>query len=121
MSFVGEKKEHDSSSVEKGGAGSTDVNSLHSGRLGHSHPKADDDMHFDERENDGVKRQLNQRHVQMYVYPLSFMYVAHGPLPVPQDRRESIHMQVRQESVPNSISRSLAQLVLASSLVPDLH
>jgi hypothetical protein len=68
-----EKKEGDSSSVEKGaGAGKPiDFGSLHSGTSPNAYPKADDDLHFDERENDGVKRLLNQRHVQMFVLTYS--------------------------------------------------
>lgn len=77
-----EKHDLDSSSVEKGAAQTIDFNSLHSGASAHAHPKADDELHFDERENDGVKRRLNQRHVQMYVCTLSSsLYVAyHVPL-----------------------------------------
>ena len=64
-----DKKDLDSSSVEKGtGDGKAiDFTTLHSGALPHAYPKADDELHFDERENDGVKRLLNQRHVQMFV------------------------------------------------------
>jgi len=78
MSSV-EKK---ASLVEKGVGETVDFNSLHSGTEARAHPRADDELHFDERENDGVKRQLNQRHVQMYVYTHSLpSYVAyHLPL-----------------------------------------
>ncbi len=73
-----EKKELDSSSVEKGAGNATDFNSLHTRTSPHAYPKADDELHFDERENDGVKRLLNQRHVQMFVYTLSLSsYVAY--------------------------------------------
>ena len=68
-----EKNELDSNSVEKGVVKTIDFNSLHSGASAHAHPKADDELHFDERENDGVKRLLTQRHVQMYVCTLSFI------------------------------------------------
>ena len=62
-----DKKELDGSSVEKGTGKTIDFTSLHSGALPHTYPQADDELHFDERENDGVKRLLNQRHVQMFV------------------------------------------------------
>jgi len=72
-----DKKDLDSSSVEKGAAEKAiDFTSLHSGALAHAYPKADDEFHFDERENDGVKRVLNQRHVQMFVLTHSPSYVA---------------------------------------------
>lgn len=67
MSSV-EKKELDSNSVEKGVGKPIDFSSLHSGTSPQAYPKADEELHFDERENDGVKRLLNQRHVQMFVY-----------------------------------------------------
>lgn len=73
-----EKKELDSSSVEKGAGKAIDFNSLHSRTSPQAYPKADDELHFDERENDGVKRLLTQRHVQMFVYTLSpSSYVAY--------------------------------------------
>ena len=77
-----EKKELDSSSVEKGSGGKPlDFSSLHSGASPQAYPKADDELHFDERENDGVKRLLNQRHVQMFVYTRSLSsYVAYHHL-----------------------------------------
>jgi len=80
MAYV-EKKERDSSSDDREAARPTDFNTLHSGRWENAHPKADDDLHFDERENDGVKRLLNQRHVQMFVYTHSLSsYVAYHVL-----------------------------------------
>lgn len=77
-----EKTQLDSSSVEKGVVNTIDFNSLHSGASARAHPKADDELHFDERENDGVKRRLNQRHVQMYVctHSLLFYIAYHLPL-----------------------------------------
>jgi amino acid permease len=78
MSSLEGQKELD---VEKAVAKNIDFNSLHSGT---SAPKTSDadDLHFDERENDGVQRRLKQRHVQMYVDPLSFIHVAYPLAPI---------------------------------------
>ena len=81
-----EKKDPDAGSVEKGAGGQPiDFSSLHSGASPQAYPKADDDLHFDERENDGVKRLLNQRHVQMFVYTrfLSSYVAYHYLVPIP--------------------------------------
>jgi hypothetical protein len=82
MSSV-EKKELDHGSVEKAAGKAIDFNSLHSGTSPHPQPKPSDDLHFDEQENDGVKRLLNQRHVQMFVpvYTLSSYVAYHSLVP----------------------------------------